>query len=78
MDVRLALNLLKAFPACHLRIFKQLPGIPDSGIQINENGYEVFVGSSISEKPCFRALIDFVESSDLSITSFGHYLMIYN
>ena len=76
MDYQIALKLLKAFPACRLRIFRKFPGFPENGTQQSEGDYVVFVDSSVSGKPCYCDLKDYAEACDLSITPFGHYLMV--
>jgi hypothetical protein len=76
MDYQVALDLLKAFPAYHLRIFRKFPGFPENCSQQSEGGYVVFVDSSVFGEPCYNDLKDYAEACDLCITPFGHYLMV--
>jgi hypothetical protein len=76
MDLLAALNLVKAFPACNLRIFKQFSGFPNSFSKEAESGYVVFADPSLVNEPGYCALKDYAEACNLNITPFGQYLMI--
>ena len=76
MDFEFALKLLRAFPACNPRIFKQFAGFPNSGSSEAENGYVLFVDASLVGKDCCFEFKDFVKSHDLNMKHFGEYLMV--
>jgi hypothetical protein len=74
MDFKAALKLLEAFPECRLRLFKQFSGFPQNSSK--EGEYIVFSDLSLVKEPCYCDLRDFAEEQNLSITSFGQYLMV--
>jgi hypothetical protein len=76
MDLLAALKLVKAFPACNLRIFKQFSGFPDSFSQDAESGYVVFADPSLVNEPCYCEFRDYASACDLTVTPFGQHLMI--
>jgi hypothetical protein len=76
MDLLAALKLLKAFPACNLRIFKQFSGFPDPFSQESESGYVVFADSSLVDEACYCEFRDYASTCGLTITPFGQHLMI--
>jgi hypothetical protein len=76
MDFQEALNLLKEFSACRLRIYEQFPGFPASGSQDGQGGYVVFADASVVNEPCYCGLRDFAKVHNLRITPFGHFLMV--
>ena len=76
LDFEEALKLVKAFSACHLRIYEEFPGFPKSEILESERGYVLFVEACLVKGPCYCKLRDFAEANDLSITPFGKYMMV--
>ncbi len=74
MEIATALKLLRDFSKCHPRIFRQFSGFPTSCG--NEGGYVVFVDMAILNEPCYNSLKDFVEESNLCLSSFENYLMV--
>jgi len=76
MDFKAALELLKAFSACNLRIYKQFAGFPASSSQESEDKYVVFVDDSVAKKTCYCGLKDFAKAHNFRITPYGQYLMV--
>jgi hypothetical protein len=76
LDFDAALKLLRAFSACHPRIYKQFSGFPEADSHEAESGYVLFVDASLAMKTCYCALRDFAEEHNLSITPYGKSLMV--
>jgi len=76
MDFEAALELLKTFSACNLRIYKQFAGFPVSSSQESEGKYVVFVNASLAKEPCYCGLRDFANEHNFCITPYGQYLMV--
>jgi hypothetical protein len=76
MDFKVALSVVKAFPDCNPRVYKQFAGFPENSIQESSSGYVLFVDSSQDKNQSCCELRDFAEEHNMSITSFGNYLMI--
>jgi hypothetical protein len=74
IDFKVALKLLRAFPECHLRIFRQFSGFPEDSSK--EGEYVVFSDADLVKEPYYGELRDFAEKHDLCITPFGQYLMV--
>jgi hypothetical protein len=76
MDFNAAVNFLKAFSACHPRIYKEFSGFPEDNCKESEKGYVLFVDPTLTKETCFCELKNFAETNNLTITPFRKYLML--
>jgi hypothetical protein len=76
MDFKVAMKLLKAFSACHPRIYKQFAGFPDARSYDSQGEYVVFIDACLTKKSCICRLEDFAETNNLSIKPYGKSLMV--
>jgi hypothetical protein len=74
MQLSVAIKLLRTFPSCNLRIFKQFSGFPNGGSA--ELGYVVFAPSSLLEDENYLELTAYAKTLNLTIEPYEQYLMV--
>ena len=74
MDFADAIELVKKFPACHLKIFK---GFYEWGIcDIETEGYVILADVSSSKEPIFNQLEEYSKNHKLRVDQGQDYLII--
>jgi hypothetical protein len=76
MDLSVATELLKTFPSCNLRVFKQFSSFPKECISEKETGYVVFANQSLADDKNYPKLTTYAKTHNLRIDPYGQYLMV--